>query len=286
MIDSKLDQRLLEFLVEDIGSGDVTSSCLTDSAIRRGWYTARGPGVIAGLEFARRLFFLLGIAQFTSLVAEGEEVTAGSLIAYVDGPGNLLLQGERVSLNLLQRLSGIATKTRGLVKIAHQNGAAKITDTRKTTPGFRWFEKYAVRAGGGYNHRWGLYDAVMLKDNHIKLAGGIAPAVKMVRAKTSHTIKIEVEVENLVQLHQALNAKADIIMLDNMTPAQVTEAVIIVAGRAVTEASGSIDETNLAQYAATGVDYISIGALTHSVGSLDIGFDLNQPKVVKSHGSQ
>ena len=272
-----VNQKLLEFLAEDIGSGDITSSCLPDPTIRRGWYTARRPGIIAGLVFAQRLFSLLGVDQFTSLVKDGDAVSAGDPIAYVDGPGYSLVQGERVSLNILQRLSGIATKTNSIVQLAQPHGT-RITDTRKTTPGFRWFEKYAVRAGGGFNHRWGLYDAVMLKDNHIKLAGGIIAATEMIRRNSGHTIKIEVEVEGLVQLQQALEAKADIIMLDNMTPDQVSEAVKLVAGRAVTEASGSIDEANIAQYAATGVDYISIGALTHSVRALDIGFDLDQPK--------
>lgn len=274
----QLDQKLREFLIEDLGSGDITGSCFPSSAVKRGWFTARTSGIIAGLPFAQRIFVLLGAGQWTFLIQEGQTVAAGTPLAYVDGPGELLLQGERVSLNLLQRLSGIATKTGELVKIAGLHGSARITDTRKTTPGLRWFEKYAVRIGGGYNHRWGLYDAVMLKDNHIKLAGGIDKAVAEVRKQIGHTLKVEVEVESFPQLQQALAAGAEIIMLDNMTPAQVTEAVGMVSGRAITEASGSINETNLAEYAATGVDYISIGAITHSVPALDIGFDLDQPK--------
>lgn len=258
-----------------MGSGDITSLSLHDSQSRRGWFNARVPGVAAGLPFAQRIFALLGAVEWTNLVEDGQEFEAGTVLAYVDGPGHILLQGERVALNLLQRLSGIATKTRNMVQIA---GACRITDTRKTTPGMRWFEKYAVRVGGGYNHRWGLYDAVMLKDNHIKLAGGIAESIALARRQIGHTLKIEVEVENMDQLHQALDAGADIIMLDNMTPDQIVQAVKYIAGRAVTEASGSIDETNLAQYASTGVDYISVGALTHSVRALDIGFDLDSPK--------
>lgn len=277
-MDSFIKQKLAEFLAEDIGTGDVTSASLKDTRIRRGWYTARRSGVVAGLDFAKGIFQLLGVANFTALVEDGEFVQQGTPIAYVDGQGHLLLQGERVSLNLLQRLSGIATKTRSFVEIANRHGQTRITDTRKTTPGMRWFEKYAVRIGGGFNHRWGLYDCVMLKDNHIKLAGGISKAVGLVRQNLGHTYKIEVEVEDFGQLQQALDAKADIIMLDNMSPGQVAQAVKLVAGKAITEASGSINETSLAEYAATGVDYISIGALTHSVHSLDIGFDLDKPK--------
>ena len=274
----QLDQKLREFLFEDLGSGDITSSCFPSSTVRRGWFTARIPGIVAGLPFAQRIFALLGAGQWTALIQDGQAVAAGTRLAYIDGPGELLLQGERVALNLLQRLSGIATITGELVKIAGLHGSTRITDTRKTTPGLRWFEKYAVRIGGGYNHRWGLYDTVMLKDNHIALAGGIGNAVAEVRKHIGHTLKIEVEVESFPQLQQALDAGAEIIMLDNMTPAQVAEAVAIVAGRAITEASGSINKSNLSEYAATGVDYISIGAITHSATAFDIGFDLDQPK--------
>lgn len=274
----KLDAILLEFLAEDLGSGDISSSALEGLGERRGWLTARKPGVIAGLPFARRIFELAGATTWTSLVTDGDEVEAGKVLAYVDGPGHLLLQGERTALNLLQRLSGIATKTRRMVRIAAAHGHARIGDTRKTSPGLRWFEKYAVRIGGGCNHRWGLYDAVLLKDNHIKLAGGIDRAVAAVRETIGLAHKIEVEAESLEQVRQALAAGADIIMLDNMSPEQVAEAVKIVAGQAVTEASGGIDEQNLARYASTGVDYISMGALTHSVSALDIAFDLDEPK--------
>ncbi|HOC07086.1 MAG: carboxylating nicotinate-nucleotide diphosphorylase [Bacillota bacterium] len=278
MNDFLLDQRLRDFLNEDIGTGDVTSACFSNSPVRRGWFTARAPGIVAGIPFAQRIYALLGVQRWISLIDDGQAVVAGTRLAYVDGPGSILLQGERVALNLLQRLSGIATKTREMVDIVSAQGSTRITDTRKTTPGLRWFERYAVRAGGGFNHRWGLYDAVMLKDNHIKLAGGIGKAVAEVRKHIGHTVKIEVEVENFTQLQQALDAGVEIIMLDNMTPSQVAEAVKIVAGRAVTEASGSVDISNVAAYGATGVDYISIGALTHSAAALDIGFDLDQPK--------
>lgn len=278
MNDILLDQKLREFLAEDLGSGDITSSCFPSAVVRRGWFTARAPGIIAGLPFAQRIFALLGAGEWTALIQDGQAVEAGTRLAYIDGPGEMLLQGERVALNLLQRLSGIATKTGEMVEIVRLHGSTRITDTRKTAPGLRWFEKYAVRAGGGFNHRWGLYDAVMLKDNHIKLAGGIHQAVAQVRKQIGHTLKIEVEVETFSQLQQALDAGAEIIMLDNMTPDQVAQAVSIVAGRAITEASGSIDAANLAEYAVAGVDYISVGALTHSAQALDIGFDLDQPK--------
>lgn len=274
----QLDQKLREFLAEDLGSGDISSSCFPSTLVRRGWFTARTPGIIAGLPFVQRIYALLGAREWTPFIQDGQGVKAGTRLAYVEGPGELLLQGERVALNLLQRLSGIATKTGEMVEIVRHHGSTRITDTRKTTPGLRWFEKYAVRIGGGFNHRWGLYDAVMLKDNHIKLAGGICEAVAAVRKQVGHTLKIEVEVETFTQLQQALDAGAEIIMLDNMTPGQVAQAVGLVAGRATTEASGGINESNLSQYAATGVDYISIGALTHSVRALDIGFDLDQPK--------
>jgi nicotinate-nucleotide pyrophosphorylase (carboxylating) len=276
MINPRLDQWLMDFLAEDLGSGDITSMALLDSEGRRGFFSSRKGGVVAGLPFAQRLYQLLGVENWQSHYPEGAKVPAGTVIAEVKGPGHLLLQGERVALNVLQRLGGIATATRQMADLAGSH--TRVIDTRKTTPGFRWFEKYAVRTGGGYNHRWGLYDAVMLKDNHIKLAGGIGLAVARVKASLGHTAKIEVEAEALPQVQEALSAGADIIMLDNMSPAQVAEAVQLVAGKAITEASGNIGPHNLADYVATRVDYISMGFLTHSVKALDIGFDLDQPK--------
>ncbi|MTI95536.1 MAG: carboxylating nicotinate-nucleotide diphosphorylase [Firmicutes bacterium] len=277
MFNPQLDQKLLSFLAEDLGSGDVTSRCFPDPGTRTGWYTARRQGVIAGLPFARRLFELMNVDTWHSLVGEGETVEAGARIARVEGPGDVLLQVERLSLNLIQRLSGIATKTRQLVRLI-SGTKTRVTDTRKTAPGLRYFDKYAVRAGGGFNHRWGLYDAVLIKDNHIKLAGGIANALECARQMNGHAVKIEVEAESLAQVEQALAGSADIIMLDNMSPELVARAVGIVNGRAITEASGNIDATNIVDYARAGVDYISIGALTHTVTALDIGFDLDQPK--------
>ncbi len=277
MYDEKVRQLLRQYLDEDLGSGDISSQFLADSGIRTGYFTARRQTVVAGLPFAGKIFELLGELQWDPKTEEGQKARQGEILAAVTGPGHLLLQGERVALNLLQRLSGIATQTREMAE-AVKGYDVRITDTRKTTPGFRWFEKYAVRVGGGYNHRWGLYDAVMLKDNHIKLAGGIAAAVASVRENLGHWPKVEVETESLDQVREALEAKVDIIMLDNMTPEEVAEAVRLIDGRAVTEASGSIGKENLVRYAASGVNYISMGMLTHSVPSADIGFDLDEPK--------
>ncbi len=277
MYDEKIKQLLRQYLDEDLGSGDISSQFLATSGVRTGYFTARKETVVAGLPFARMVFELLGEIEWNPRAEEGQKVQGGQVLATITGPGHILLQGERVSLNLLQRLSGIATQTREMADIV-QGYNVRITDTRKTTPGFRWFEKYAVRTGGGYNHRWGLYDAVMLKDNHIKLAGGITAAMDSVRNNLGHWAKIEVETESLEQVQQALAAGADIIMLDNMTPDKVAEAVKLIDGRAVTEASGSINRENLAMYAGTGVDYISMGMLTHSVPSADIGFDMDKPK--------
>lgn len=191
----------------------------------------------------------------------------------VEGRTRTLLMGERTALNFLQRLSGIATRTRRMVEMIRYE-KAEIVDTRKTTPGLRWLEKYAVRVGGARNHRFGLYDGAMIKDNHIKAAGGIQKAVSTLRARLPHTIRIEVEVENLEQLQEALEARADIILLDNMDVDTLRQAVEITAGRALLEASGGITEETLVDVARTGVDFISIGALTHSAGSLDISFNL------------
>lgn len=277
MIEPQLQDVLKRFLQEDLGSGDITANCFSLPQQRTGWLVARRGGVVAGLPFARRVFELLGEVHWEQQTEDGERVKCGQILASVRAPGHILLQGERVALNLLQRLSGIATQTRQLVDLVSEYDV-RLTDTRKTTPGLRWFEKYAVRAGGGFNHRWGLYDSAMIKDNHIKLAGGITAAIAAVKNNVGHTVKIEVETESLPQVQEALAAGADIIMLDNMTPDQVAQAVQLIDGRAVTEASGDIGPDNIVQYAATGVNYISVGRLTHSVTAMNIGFDLDQPK--------
>jgi nicotinate-nucleotide pyrophosphorylase (carboxylating) len=204
-------------------------------------------------------------------------VEKGQQIAEVEGSVRSILSGERLALNLLQRLSGIATRTNQYVQ-AIAGTKARVVDTRKTTPGLRLLEKYAVRVGGGHNHRYALYDAVMIKDNHIKGAGGIKQAVDAARATIPHTMKIEVETESLEQVREALEAGADIIMLDNMELERMKEAVALIAGRAVVEASGGVTLETIRSIAETGVDVISVGALTHSVKALDISLDLNQRK--------
>lgn len=272
-----LDDLIRRSLEEDIGYGDITTmSVVPVEQNSEGLFVAKAEGVIAGLEIARTVFSQLDPeAVFTKLIEDGDLVSTGTVIARIRGRSRALLTGERTALNFLQRLSGIATQTHQLTGMI-KDYSAQLLDTRKTTPGLRVLEKYAVAVGGGRNHRFGLYDGVMIKDNHIIAAGGIKQAVAMARAKVPHTLKIEVEVENLDQLQEALEAGADIIMLDNMVPAVMREAVMVVAGRALLEASGGIKAANLIEIAQTGVDFISMGALTHSASSLDISFDLQQ----------
>ncbi|HZK86534.1 MAG TPA: carboxylating nicotinate-nucleotide diphosphorylase [Syntrophomonas sp.] len=270
-----LDDLIKRSLEEDIGYGDITTlSVVPAEQISEGLFIAKTAGVIAGLEVARAVFRQLDPEIiFTGLIKDGDAVQSGETIAKVRGRSRALLTGERTALNFLQRLSGIASQTRQWVEII-KDSQASLLDTRKTTPGLRVLEKYAVAVGGARNHRFGLYDGVMIKDNHIIAAGGIHKAVSMARASVPHTLKIEVEVENLDQLQVALTAKADIIMLDNMDPATMKAAVAIVKGRALLEASGGIKAANLLEVAQTGVDFISMGALTHSAFSLDISFDI------------
>lgn len=272
-----LDDLIKRSLEEDIGYGDITTmSVVPAEHISEGLFIAKAAGVIAGLEVARAVFHHLdpGVV-FTSFITDGDAVPSGTVIANVRGRSRALLSGERTALNFLQRLSGIASQTRQLLEII-KDSPAELLDTRKTTPGLRVLEKYAVAVGGARNHRFGLYDGVMIKDNHIIAAGGIRKAVSMARASVPHTLKIEVEVEDLEQLQEALEAGADIIMLDNMAPAVMKKAVSIVQGRALLEASGGINAANLNEVAQTGVDFISMGALTHSAFSLDISFDIQQ----------
>ncbi len=258
-------------LEEDVGGGDVTTLSTVPEANRsRGKFLAKEPLIVCGLPALKRVFELIDERiAVTSLVSDGDEVKKGDLIATIEGPARGILTGERTALNLLQRLSGVATKTREAVRQV-EGTKAVIVDTRKTTPGMRNLEKYAVRMGGGTNHRTGLYDGVLIKDNHIRAAGGITQAIVNARSQAHHLLKIEVEVENFEQLEEALQAKADIIMLDNMSLADMTEAVRRVNGQALTEASGNMGERNLGEVAKTGVDIISIGALTHSARAMDI----------------
>lgn len=258
-------------LREDIGTGDITTqSTISPDALADGRYIAKEAGVICGLQLVETVFAVLDPSiVFHALVRDGDRVCKGDVIATVSGHADAILMGERVSLNYLQHLCGIATYTAGLVQQVSGTKAA-ITDTRKTIPGLRAFEKYAVKTGGGANHRFNLADGVLIKDNHIAAAGGIQNAVSRARKNVPHTLKIEVEVENFDMLAEALEAGADIIMLDNMSNDQMRQAVEIVAGRALTEASGNMDEKDLREVAATGVDIISIGALTRNVRAMDI----------------
>ena len=272
-----LDESLRSWLREDLGTGDITTNCcIPPENCSEGCFIAKESGVIAGLEIAERVFALVGEAvEFLPTVKDGDTVEKGQVIARVQGSSRGILMGERLALNLMQRLSGTATATAAAVSRAAGTGA-KIVDTRKATPGMRSLEKYAVRLGGGFNHRFNLADGVLIKDNHIAAAGGIAQAVGAARRQAPHTMKIEVETETLQQVQQALDAGADIIMLDNMDNETMAEAVRLINGKALTEASGNMGEKDLAQVAATGVDIISIGALTHSVKALDISLKLKK----------
>jgi len=262
-------------LAEDIGPGDVTSELAIPAAARaRGVFLAKQPGVLSGLVVAEECFRQVDPSvEFRALVADGEAFTVGTHLAEVTGPARTLLSAERVALNFLQRLCGVATLTREFVdRVAGTR--ARIVDTRKTTPGLRLLEKRAVRAGGGHNHRFALYDGVLLKDNHIAVAGGVAAAVAAARAAAPHTLRIEVEVTSLQQLTEALAAGADVVLLDNMPLEQMEEAVAFAVGRVIVEASGGINLDNVAAVAGTGVDLISIGALTHSAKAVDISLEL------------
>ncbi|MBA2940976.1 carboxylating nicotinate-nucleotide diphosphorylase [Paenibacillus sp. CGMCC 1.16610] len=270
------------WLEEDIGNGDVTTlTTIPLDHASKGIIHVKEDGIICGLEIAREVFAVVDSSlHFETKVAEGSSVNKGTIIAEVEGNTRSILLGERLSLNLMQRLSGIATRTREFVN-ALEGLPTRLVDTRKTTPGHRLLEKYAVRVGGGHNHRFGLYDAVMIKDNHIKGSGGITQAIQAARKQIPHTMKIEVEVEDFDQLHEALSAQADIIMLDNMAPAKMKEAVSIIKSKAphiVVEGSGSVTVQTIKAMAESGVDVISVGRLTYSVAALDISLDLNERK--------
>ncbi len=262
-------------LLEDIGPGDVTTMLCVPAGIRAtATVLAKEAGTIAGLAVGEVAFKLLDPnAHWEALVEDGAKVGAGRTpIARVSGDARALLTAERVALNFMQRLSGIATVTARYAALT-AGTHARIADTRKTTPGLRALEKYAVRTGGGFNHRLGLYDAVLIKDNHIKAAGGIANAVAAAKAHIPHTMKIEVEAATLDMVEEALAVGADIILLDNMDTETMRRAVALIGGRAISEASGNLTEARIAEVAATGVDILSIGALTHSAPSLDISLD-------------
>ena len=266
-----LDDLLLTALREDIGTGDVTTiSCVPADAVSTGIFKAKEPGVICGLPIVKRVFELLDKeVVITPLISDGNQVKAGDTVAEIKGPSRSILTGERTALNILQHMSGVATRTAEAV--ASVSGTkTKIVDTRKTLPCLRVLDKYAVRCGGGSNHRLNLSDGILIKDNHISAAGGITNAVTLARNNCPQTLKIEVETESLPQIEEALKAGADIIMLDNMTLDAMAKAVKFIDGRALTEASGNMGERDLKAVAETGVNFISIGALTHSVKALDI----------------
>jgi len=263
-------------LAEDLGrAGDVTSAATIPSdATASAAIVARKPGVLAGLPLAEAAFRALDPAvEFTAERTDGDVLEAGDVVARIVGAARPMLAAERVALNYLCHLSGIATATAGLVAAVAHTGA-RICDTRKTAPGMRAFEKYAVRCGGGANHRFGLDDAILIKDNHIAVVGGVAAAVRSARAHAGHLVAIEVEVDTLEQLAEAMTAAPDAVLLDNMTPAELREAVRLVAGRAMTEASGGITPATVARIAESGVDLISSGWITHSAPALDLALDI------------
>ena len=268
-------------LREDLGTGDITTqSIVSDNYVTIGFIRAKEPGVVAGLGVAKEVFLHLSPEiSFQPRVRDGESVIVGQLLARVEGDARAILSGERVALNFLQRMSGIATRVAHLlVLIAGQK--ARLTDTRKTTPGLRVLDKYSVRVGGGYNHRFGLYDAILIKDNHIKVAGSISEAVSRAKSRAPHTMGIEVEVESLEGVEEAIRAGAHTVMLDNMDLESMRKAVELVKGRALLEASGTVNEETILDIAKTGVDLISVGGLTHSVKSLDISLDVGEMKTI------
>lgn len=273
--DAAVDRLITIALEEDIRSGDLTTGITVPADSRAGGsLRTREAGVVAGLEVARRVFARLEPAiTFRALVQDGDRVSSGTVLATVAGPTRPILSAERVALNFLRHLSGIATRTRRLKELC-AGYPVRLVDTRKTTPGLRMLEKYAVRVGGGHNHRFGLDDGILIKDNHLAAAGGITAAVRAAKNRAPHLLRIEVEVEDLDGVREALEAGADVILLDNMSPAVVTEAVRLVQRRVPLEVSGNISEYNIVEFARTGVDIISVGRLTHSVPVLDIGLDL------------
>ncbi len=270
-----IDELLHRALAEDIGAGDVTTQALVpahQSGVAVAY--AKQDGVLAGNAIAARVFSLLdGAVDATSLLADGELLTPGTTFLQVEGSLQAILTGERVALNILKHLSGIATLTRAFVQ-AVEGTNARIIDTRKTTPGLRLFEKYAVRVGGGHNHRMGLFDGVLIKDNHIAACGSVTAAVERARSSVHHLLKIQIEAKTLEQVAEVLEAGADGILLDNMSPETMSQAVAMARGRAFTEASGGITLDSVRDAARTGVDLISVGMLTHSAAALDISLDI------------
>ncbi|MGO2118681.1 MAG: carboxylating nicotinate-nucleotide diphosphorylase [Fusobacterium sp.] len=266
-----VDNLILLALREDVSSEDITTnSILKDNILGRGSLIAKEDGILAGIEIFKRVFKLLDKnIEFKVNFKDGDKLQKGQIICEITGDLRVILSGERVALNYLQHMSGVATYTNDVVQLL-KGTSIKLLDTRKTTPNMRIFEKYAVKVGGGYNHRYNLSDGVLIKDNHIAVAGSIKSAVEMARSYVSFVKKIEVEVENLQMVEEAIEAKADIIMLDNMDEATMKRAVEIIGGRCKTECSGNITRENILKISKCGVDFVSSGAITHSAPILDI----------------
>ncbi|MFJ6971911.1 nicotinate-nucleotide pyrophosphorylase [carboxylating] [Limosilactobacillus mucosae] len=268
-----LKQKLTAFLKEDLEFGDASLTPLPDHVIE-GTFIAKADGIVCGLQVISAVYDLLGGAEVELLISEGEKVAKKTELARVKGSAAVLLSGERVILNLLQHMSGIATKTAQAVQLL-ADPTIKIVDTRKTMPGLRMFEKAAVRAGGGFNHRMGLTHGIMLKDNHLALAGSVGKAIDLAKQSVGPMTRVEVEVETLSELQEAIKHHADVIMFDNQKPATIKQWQKLVPAGILTEASGGIDLANIAQYQGCGVDFISLGTLTNAVEPLDISFLVN-----------
>ncbi|EOC1396750.1 carboxylating nicotinate-nucleotide diphosphorylase [Listeria monocytogenes] len=269
-----MNQAIQAFLLEDIGQYDLSAETVSPrDTMGEGVFLAKETGILCGISIPPKVYELLGgNIQFEAYKKDGDWVQKGDIIASVTAPVRTLLSGERVILNLMQRMSGIASQTNFAVKQL-DDSAIRICDTRKTAPGLRAFDKYAVQTGGGFNHRNGLYDGVMLKDNHIAFSGGITSAVSTVREKLGHMVKIEVETETAEQVKEAVQAGADIIMFDNRTPEEIKQLVKLVPPHITTEISGNITLENIHRYKGSGANYISLGSLTHSVRAFDISFN-------------
>ncbi len=271
-----IDDIIKKALEEDINYLDTaTAYVIPDTTITTAKFVSKAQGVLCGIDIAMRVFTLLDPeCHYTVYKKDGDKIEKGDVIATMDGRAALLLQGERTALNILQHMSGIATATNEAVELVKGTDVS-IADTRKTLPGLRALQKYAVVCGGGRNHRYNLSDCAMLKDNHIDAGGGITATVNKLREKIGHTVKIEVETRNMDEVREAVSAGADIIMLDNMTAEEMTEAVKYINGRALTEASGNITAENIKEKASSGIDIISMGALTHSVKAFDISMRID-----------